>query len=311
MNDQFTPRASPLPLILSLVALLGVVVLLFLYLGQRSTNRELRAMILNERANAALNANAGADAEALLAEVFELQPDTPALWRRRAIARMMEGQNFEAITAAREHLRQNPGDTGMSALLGAAQILTRDYDGADQTLTSALQIAPLQRDLVQNLSELRRLQKRPADAAALIDQYLTQNPDDGFFQFKRAMADVAGDLPDQRRREINEAIDTGNATAGILVVGAAIDLRDGEADAALEKLQVANMRSTAQDMRTMLEDEYFSDHIQFGPGAELQIPAATGAAVEAPPVAPSTPTPSAPMPSADLPSFDNLGGETP
>jgi predicted Zn-dependent protease len=269
---------SRLPIILASAALAGVLILFLLFLGQRSNSRELRAMILNERANAALNANAGADAEVLLAEVFELKPETPALWRRRAIARMMAGQNFEAITAAREHLRANPGDTGMSALLGAAQILTRDYDGADQTLTSGLQIAPLQRDLVQNLSELRRLQKRPADAAALIDQFLAQNPDDGFFQFKRAMADVAGDLPQQRRRDISEAIATGNATAGIYVVGAAIDFRDGQPDAAREKLELANQRSTAQDMRTMLEDEFFRDHIQFGDADQVAIPAAAEAA---------------------------------
>jgi len=269
---------SRLPIILASAALAGVLILFLLFLGQRSTSRELRAMILNERANAALNANAGADAEVLLAEVFELKPETPALWRRRAIARMMAGQNFEAITAAREHLRANPGDTGMSALLGAAQILTRDYDGADQTLTSGLQIAPLQRDLVQNLSELRRLQKRPADAAALIDQFLAENPDDGFFQFKRAMADVAGDLPQQRRRDISEAIATGNATAGIYVVGAAIDFRDGQPDAAREKLELANQRSTAQDMRTMLEDEFFRDHIQFGNADQVAIPAAAEAA---------------------------------
>jgi tetratricopeptide (TPR) repeat protein len=273
---------SRIPTILASAALAGVVILFLLFLGQRSISRELRAMILNERANAALNANAGADAEALLAEVFELKPETPALWRRRAIARMMAGQNFEAITAAREHLRANPGDTGMSALLGAAQILTRDYDGADQTLTSGLQIAPLQRDLVQNLSELRRLQKRPADAAVLIDQFLAQNPDDGFFQFKRAMADVAGDLPQQRRRDISEAIATGNATAGIYVVAAAIDFRDGNPDAAREKLEMANQRSTAQDMRTMLEDEFFREHIQFGNVSNVTTPDAAETTADAP-----------------------------
>lgn len=270
-HDDHPSTSSRLPLILSAVALAGLLLLFFLFLGQRGTNRELRAMILNERANAALNANAGADAETMLAEVFALSPDTPAVWRRRAIARMMAGQTFEAITAAKEHLMASPGDTGMSALLGAAQILSRDYDGADQTLTSALQIAPNQRDIVQNLSELRRLQKRPADAAVLIDGFLTQNPTDGFFQFKRAMADVAGDLPTQRRREITESIESGNATAGIYVVAAAIDFRDGQPDAARGKLEMANQRSTAQDMRTMLEDEYFRDHIQFNaPGAEGQ-----------------------------------------
>lgn len=225
-------------------------------------------MILNERANVALNAGAAAEADALLAEVYSLNPETPALWRRRAIARMMAGQNFEAITAAREHLQQNPNDTGMAALLGAAQIMTKDYDGADQTLTAALQTAPLQRDLVQNLSELRRLQKRPAEAAKLLDEYLASNPDDGFFQFKRAMADVAGDLPAGRRTEIKEAIASGNATGGVYVVAAAIDFRDGKADDAREKLQLASARSTPQDFRTMLEDSFFRDHIQINqPGA--------------------------------------------
>jgi len=261
-----------LPVALSAAALAGVVLLFFLYLGQRGTDRELRAMILNERANAALNANAGADAEALLAEVYELNPDTPAVWRRRAIARMMAGQTAEAVNAAKEHLKANAGDTGMSALLGAAQILTKDYDGADATLTSALQIAPNQRDIVQNLSELRRLQKRPADAAKLIDGYLAQVPNDGFFQYKRAMADVAGDLPAQRREEISEAIEGGNATAGIYVVAAAMDFRDGKPDAARGKLEEANKRATAQDMRTMLEDEFFRDHIQFNQGG-AQAPA--------------------------------------
>ena len=283
MNNDGTPTAaSRLALVLSLAALAGVLLLFLLFLGQRGTDRELRAMILNERANAALNANAGADAETLLAEVFELNPDTPAVWRRRAIARMMAGQTFEAITAAKEHLKANPGDTGMSAILGAAQILGKDYDGADQTLTSALQIAPNQRDLVQNLSELRRLQERPADAAVLIDGFLARNPTDGFFQFKRAMADVAGDLDQQRRKEIADAIKGDNATSGIFVVAAAIDFRDGKPDAARQKLEMANQRATAQDMRTMLEDEFFRDHIQFNqPGAQDAAPAAEAAATTA------------------------------
>ena len=271
MNNEYSNKSSNLPLLLSGIALAGVLILLLLFLGQRGTNRELRAMILNERANAALNANAGADAETLLAEVYELNPDTPAVWRRRAIARMMAGQTAEAVSAAKEHLKANPGDTGMSALLGAAQILTKDYEGADQTLTAGLQIAPNQRDLVQNLSELRRLQKRPVEAAALVDGFLAQNPTDGFFQYKRAMADVAGDLPQQRRKEIADAIAGGNATAGIYVVAAAIDFRDGKPDAARQKLEEANRRATAQDMRTMLEDEFFRDHIQFNqPGAQGQ-----------------------------------------
>ena len=275
-----------LPVTLSAAALAGVVLLFFLYLGQRGTDRELRALILNERANAALNANAGADAEALLAEVYELNPDTPAVWRRRAIARMMAGQTAEAVNAAKEHLKANPGDTGMSALLGAAQILTKDYEGADATLTAGLQIAPNQRDLVQNLSELRRLQKRPADAATLVDGYLAQVPNDGFFQYKRAMADVAGDLPAQRRKEIADAISGGNATAGIYVVAAAIDFRDGKPDAARAKLEEANKRATAQDMRTMLEDEFFRDHIQFNqPGA--QAPAAAAAPAASPASSPA------------------------
>ena len=271
-----------LPVALSAAALAGVVLLFFLYLGQRGTDRELRALILNERANAALNANAGADAEVLLAEVYELNPDTPAVWRRRAIARMMAGQTAEAVNAAKEHLKANPGDTGMSALLGAAQILTKDYEGADATLTSGLQVAPNQRDLVQNLSELRRLQKRPADAAQLIDGYLAQVPNDGFFQYKRAMADVAGDLSSQRRKEIAAAISGGHATAGIYVGAAALDFRDGKPDAARGKLEEANKRATAQDMRTMLEDEFFRDHIQFNqPGA--QAPAQGAAAPVATP----------------------------
>jgi hypothetical protein len=85
------------------------------------------------------------------------------------------------------------------------------------------------------------------------------------------MADVAGDLPQQRRKEIADAIAGGNATAGIYVVAAAIDFRDGKPDAARQKLEEANRRATAQDMRTMLEDEFFRDHIQFNqPGAQGQ-----------------------------------------
>ena len=279
MNQDDSFRPSQLPLLLASAALVGVLILFFLYLGQRGASRDLRSMILNDRANAALSANAGADAETMLAEVYELNPSTPNIWRRRAIARMMAGQNAEAIEAAREHLKTYPGDTGMSALLGAALILTKDYDGADQTLTSALQLSPNQRDLVQNLSELRRLQKRPADAAKLVDAYLAQNPGDGFFQFKRAMADVAGDLPSQRRKEIADGIAAGNATAGIYVVGAAIDFRDGKPDAARQKLEMANQRSSAQDMRTMLEDEFFRGYLQFNaPGAGSAAGAAAGTA---------------------------------
>ncbi len=275
-NFDSAPRSSRLPLILAIVALAGVVILSFLYFVQRSATRELRAMVLSEQATAALNAGAGAQASDLLEEVYRLAPGTPMIWRRRAIAYMVEGDNAQAIDAAKNQLDRTPGDSGMSALLGAAQILARDYEGAEQTLTAALQINPNQRDLVQNLSELRRLQDRPADAAALIDGYLAQNPNDGFFQYKRAMADVAGDLGDERREEISEAVAGGDATAGVYVVAAAIDFRDGKPDAARQKLEEANRRATAQDMRTMLEDEFFRDHIQFNPGTN-NAPAPAGA----------------------------------
>jgi predicted Zn-dependent protease len=257
------------------------VILLFLVLGLRGQVRELRAMVLNDRANVALNMGAGADAEAMLAEVATLAPDTPALWNRRALARMVAGQPAEAAEAARQFLQQNPGDPGMSALLSAAQIRASDFQGAEQTLTTALELNPLQRDLMQNFSELRRLQGRPADAAMIIDRYLAANPGDGFFQYKRAMADVAGDLSDERREEIAEAVKGDDATAGIYVVAAAIDFKDGNADAARGKLEEASRRASPQDMRTMLEDAFFAQYLQFAPaGAPAANPAASPAAAE-------------------------------
>jgi hypothetical protein len=93
---------------------------------------------------------------------------------------------------------------------------------------------------------------------------------------------VAGDLDQQRRKEIADAIKGDNATSGIFVVAAAIDFRDGKPDAARQKLEMANQRATAQDMRTMLEDEFFRDHIQFNqPGAQDAAPAAEAAATPA------------------------------
>lgn len=270
--------SSRLSLYLGAAAAALGVILLFLVLGLRGQVRELRAMVLNDRANVALNLGAGADAEALLAEVATLAPDTPALWNRRALARMVAGQPAEAAEAARMFLQQNPGDPGMSALLSAAQIRASDFEGAEQTLTAALELNPLQRDLMQNFSELRRLQGRPADAAVIIDQYLAANPNDGFFQYKRAMADVAGDLTDERREEIAEAVKGGDATAGIFVVAAAIDFKDGNADAARGKLEEASRRASPQDMRTMLEDAFFAQYLQFAPaGAPAADPAASPA----------------------------------
>ena len=273
--------SSRLPLYLGAAAAVLGVILLFLVLGLRGQVRELRAMVLNDRANVALNLGAGADAEALLAEVATLAPETPALWNRRALARMVAGQPAEAAEAARMFLKQNPGDPGMSALLSAAQIRASDFEGAEQTLTAALELNPLQRDLMQNLSELRRLQGRPGDAAVIIDQYLAANPNDGFFQYKRAMADVAGDLSDERRKEIADAVKGGDATAGIFVVAAAIDFKDGKADAARGKLEEASRRASPQDMRTMLEDAFFAQYLQFAPaGAPAANPAASPAATE-------------------------------
>ena len=55
--------------------------------------------------------------------------------------------------------------------------------------------------------------------------------------------------------------------------------RDVKPDAARGKLEEANKRATAQDMRTMLEDEFFRDHIQFNqPGAQAPAAAAAPAA---------------------------------
>ncbi len=272
-DPDYPQPVSRLPLFLSGLALAGVLLLFLLFLGQRSAQRELRAMVLLDRANASLNSNNGAEAELLLAEVADLNAATPGLWRRRAMARMMSGQTAEAAEAAREHLKESPNDVGVSALLGAALILGKDYDGAEQALNDALQIAPLQRDLVQNLSELRRLQKRPADAAALIDQFLAVNPADGFFQYKRAMAEVAGDLSEARRKAVAETLKDDKANAAVYVVGAAIDFRDGKSEDARQKLQQANQRASAQDMRTMLEDEFFRNHIQISQPAGSPTPA--------------------------------------
>lgn len=247
---------------LASLALVGVVVLFFLLLGQRSANRELRAMILSDRADALIKAGSGAEAEVMLEEAAALDSGTPDVWRRRAVVRMMTGQHYEAMTAAREHLKIHPDDAQVSTLLGAAQILTRDYDGADKTLTAALQMAPLHRDLLQNLSELRRLQKRPQEAAALIDLYLVKNPRDDFFVFKRAMADVAGDLPPERREKVAAAIHAGNASAAVYVVAAAIDFRDNKPEEARDKLRQAGKRAGAEDMQTMLQDQFFRSHIQ-------------------------------------------------
>jgi hypothetical protein len=47
---------------------------------------------------------------------------------------------------------------------------------------------------------------------------------------------------------------------------------------------LANQRATAQDMRTMLEDEYFRDHIQFNaPGAQGQTAAPAASTTPAEP----------------------------
>lgn len=254
-------RAS---LLISVLALLVATAAYLLFAGQKQDLRQLRAMVLSDRADAQLNAQAGAAAEQLYAQVAEIDPASPNLWRKRALARMMAGNNVEAVAAARQHLQAHPDDAGMSALLGAAQILNKDYDGADQTLTAALKLSPQQRDLVQNLSELRRLQQRPADAAKVLDDYLAAHPDDGFFQFKRAMADVAGALPAARRKEIAEALAGGKASAGVYVVAAAIDFKDGKPDAAKSKLQEAANRSNGQDMNTMLQDEFFRPFITIG-----------------------------------------------
>jgi predicted Zn-dependent protease len=262
-------QGSCLPSTLTLVALAGMVILFFLYLGQRSANRELRAMVLSDRADALITAGDAPGAEALLLEVEDLDSSTPQVQRRLAVTRMMTGNYFDAIAAAREHLAEEPGDVGTVALLGAAQILTQDFNGAEQTLTAALATAPLQRDLVQNLSELRRLQKRPADSAALIDQYLSRNPGDGFFLYKRAMADVAGELPQERRDAVAKALESGNPTAVDFVVGAAMDFRDGRPEDALEKLRRANQRATAREMQTLLEDEFFRSYLQLASSAPV------------------------------------------
>lgn len=116
------------------------------------------------------------------------------------------------------------------------------------------------------VAEKRRpdqLQESPTDRPVPVDKQPAQNTSEGFAQFKAAMADVAGNLPQQRRKEIADAIAAGNATAGIYVVSAAIDFRDGKPDSARKKLEEANKRATAQEMRTMLGEEFFHDHIQF------------------------------------------------
>lgn len=270
-DDIANEPGTPLPVLLGGAALVGVLVLFVLFLGQRSAVRELRAMVLNERANTALAAGDAAEAGQLLDEVAALDESTPGLWRRRAIAHMMAGQPFEAATAAREQLKLNPGDAATSALLSAAQITARDYEGAEKTLAAALELSPAQRDLVQNFSELRRIQRRPGEAAAIIDRYLAQNPGDGFFLFKRVMSEVAGELTAERRKAVADAIAAGQAPAAIYVVGAAIDFRDGKPDAAREKLAQAGQRTTPQELRTMLEDEFFRE---FLPAAQAPAPSA-------------------------------------
>lgn len=95
-----------------------------------------------ERAQAMLEAGQISQAEALLAELLEEQPDFAEAWNRRALLYYSIGKYQKAIEYCKIVIELNPFHFGALHGLGLCYAALGDYRAAIQALRQALEIQP-------------------------------------------------------------------------------------------------------------------------------------------------------------------------
>ncbi|MBE9189605.1 tetratricopeptide repeat protein [Gloeocapsopsis crepidinum LEGE 06123] len=97
---------------------------------------------LLQQSQALVEAGKIEQAEALLTEVIEAQPDFAEAWNRRAVLYYMNGQYQRALTDCERVVKLSPIHFGALHGMGLCYVALGNYSAAIQALRRALEIQP-------------------------------------------------------------------------------------------------------------------------------------------------------------------------
>lgn len=97
---------------------------------------------LLQRSQVLLEAGEVSEAEALLTEIIQDQPDFAEAWNRRAVLYYVQGEYHKSLADCQQVLRLNPIHFGALHGLGLCYVALEDYRTAIQAFRQALEIQP-------------------------------------------------------------------------------------------------------------------------------------------------------------------------
>lgn len=208
----------------------------------------------------------------------EKYPKFRRAWKNLALIHVRQGDHDRAIPALRRVIELGGGDGLTYGLIGFAYTSTQNYLSAESAYRMAILLDPETLDWKLGLAQGFFSQQRYAEAAALCEQLLEENPDRADLWLLKANAHIGLNQP-EKAAEIYELVDLmGESTVDSLYMlgdiyineqlfdlagekyGAAVGKEEpGEADRALRSARILSARG-AFDATARLIDRIDSHH---------------------------------------------------
>lgn len=218
----------------------------------------------------------------LFKESLELNPNVENAHYQLAFLLVSKEDREGAIIEAEKELKSYPNNAKAVTLIGTLHMLEGNKDEAEESLLRAIEIDPLQRDAVQNLSQLYREQEQASKSVEILTNYLALRPMDAFLQYKLQMSFISGGRVSRIVGPLQRRIDANKANAADYILAMAIQLANSNEKEAHAALSEALKRANTKDIERLLQDPFFKDYIETIKSFSQKNAAAAAAATAAP-----------------------------
>lgn len=192
----------------------------------------------------------------LLEEAAAIDPDTPGLKFQRAFQELREGHPRKAAAFARASLVAGQKISDSRTLLGLLALQDKNYEEAEEHMRYAVEADPENSRGYYNLSEVLRWRGRPREALVQLEIAQKKQPNDPVLPLKIRLTHI----------EIGERLtfvkpkssaDSSNSDATWTLTEAALALRGGKMDKAVELLDAARDGLQPQFFYPLLKEDHF------------------------------------------------------
>jgi tetratricopeptide (TPR) repeat protein len=192
----------------------------------------------------------------LLEEAAAIDPDTPGLKFQRAFQELREGHPRKAAAFARASLVAGQKISDARTLLGLLALQDKNYEEAEEHMRYAVEADPENSRGYYNLSEVLRWRGRPREALVQLEIAQKKQPNDPVLPLKIRLTHI----------EIGERLtfvkpkssaDSSNSDPTWTLTEAALALRGGKTDKAVELLNAARDGLQPQFFYPLLKEDHF------------------------------------------------------